>query len=95
MTVVLGLLAFLLILDVAALTGWAPSTHDSRDWHRAGGSSGRRGPVHVPAEWFAASASTTRSEELPRSRHSADPGRVTQSEPGTPGPTTTCGARAA
>jgi len=95
MTVLLGLLAFFLILDVAALTGWAPSTHDSRDWRRAGDANRRRGPVHMPAEWLAASASTDRTPRLSTTRHSPGPVGVTSSEPGAPGATTTCGARAA
>ena len=35
MTVLLGLLGFVLVLDISALTGWAPSTRDGHDWHRA------------------------------------------------------------
>jgi len=34
MLVLLALLAFFLVLDISALTGWAPSTRDGRDWNR-------------------------------------------------------------
>ncbi len=67
MTVILALVLFALLLDVAALTGWAPSTRDGGDWHRADSSRARRGPVHVPAEWVP-SASSAASGGARRSR---------------------------
>jgi len=47
MIVVLGLLLFLLVLNVAALTGWAPSTRDGRDWQPAGAAGACTRPVQV------------------------------------------------
>ena len=32
MIAILSLLALFLLLDVAVLAGWAPSTRDGRDW---------------------------------------------------------------
>jgi hypothetical protein len=53
MIVVLGLLLFLVVLDLAALTGRAPSTRDAHDWERTNSPLARRGPVHLPAAWLA------------------------------------------
>jgi len=80
MTVVLGLLAFLLVLNVAALSGWAPNTSDGRDW-QLGSRTPTRGPVHLPTEW---AAPIERDDADFQMRHVSRHGMVETYEPDTP-----------
>ena len=49
MFAILGLLALFLLLDVAVLAGWAPSTRDGRDWNLPEGEASH--PGHARPSW--------------------------------------------
>lgn len=45
MGMIIFLVAMVLLLDLAALKGWAPDTRDGRDWTTADAHPHRRGPI--------------------------------------------------
>lgn len=94
MIVVLGLLAFVLLLDIAALAGWAPSTRDGLDWRRSTADRPRRGPIHSPVGTTAASPAITLESASSR-RHAGQAAGVVTADAESPSSSAPSGAHAA
>ena len=48
MEILILLLGIFILLDVAALKGWAPDTRDNRDWNVPNGAPVHSGPFNAP-----------------------------------------------